>query len=120
MHHVLQSPLPLLSTPYALLLQSGWTPLHAAAASGHTPVVAHLLATSGVEPLAKDVVRGGQGAGGGIMLPNPLFLLQNGHTPVDYAKGNGNVAAAALLWADPRVAVALASAAGNAESAPWP
>ena len=42
------------------LLQSDMTPLHAAAANGHAPVVALLLATPGVDPLHKNKVRGAQ------------------------------------------------------------
>ena len=41
-------------------LQDGLTPLHMAAIEGHVPVVALLLASPGVNPLAKDVVRGAQ------------------------------------------------------------
>lgn len=40
-------------------LQCRWTPLHWAAYKGHAPIVALLLATSGVDPLAREgLVRG--------------------------------------------------------------
>ena len=55
-------------------LQSGSTPLHAAAASGSAPVVALLLATPGADPLATDWVRGAQRRlRGPLVCPTPLL-----------------------------------------------
>ena len=48
------------SRPPLPQLQYGNTPLHAAAMNGSAPVVALLLATPGVDPLAKTRVRGTQ------------------------------------------------------------
>ena len=46
----------LLLTPIAVQPHC-FTPLHVAAYGGHTPIVALLLATSGVDPLARTIVR---------------------------------------------------------------
>ena len=62
---------PILSPP----LKLGMTPLHVAAAYGHTPVVALLLATQGVDPLTKDRVSGAQrSAQGPACLPHTPLL----------------------------------------------
>ena len=54
-----------------LPLQADYTPLHGAAADGHAPIVALLLATPGVPPLARTQVRTGKrGGGGGVSLKN--------------------------------------------------
>ena len=90
-------------------LQYGCTPLRAAAIGGSAPVVALLLATPGVDPLAKDEVRGAQ-RWLVARLPHSSLLLQAGHTPLDWAQSGGQAATAALLRADPRVAAALAAA----------
>lgn len=42
-------------------VQYGATPLHVAAGCGHTAIVALLLATPGVDPLARDTQVGGSG-----------------------------------------------------------
>ena len=47
-----------LRPPPRLPMQHGRTPLHEAAVEGHAPVVALLLATPGVDPLAMNRVRG--------------------------------------------------------------
>ena len=62
--------------PYRLILlcplQWGSTPLHAAAGSGHAPVVALLLATPGVDPTLEDEVSiGGESVGSVARLPDP-------------------------------------------------
>ena len=76
---------------------------------GHAPVVALLLATLGVDPLAKTAVRGVQRwLRCCLRAPRPSPLLQEGKTPLDWAQRNGS--AAALLRADPRVGAALAEA----------
>ena len=59
-HTPTHPPTPHLTHPPSLPLQRGWTPLHAAAWNGRAPVVALLLATPGVAPLAKT--RGVRGA----------------------------------------------------------
>ena len=90
------------------------TPLHAAAYRGYTSAVALLLATPGVDPLAKTAVRGAQrwlrGLPAVLSAPRPSPLLQEDETPLDWAKSaeEDAAAAAALLRADPRVAAALA------------
>ena len=101
-------PLSLPPAPSTPPLQSGWTPLHVAAWYGHAPVVALLLATPGVDPLAKDIlVRGAQRRlRGRLPAPRPSPLLQTGWTPLEWAQGYGRDAAAAVLRADPRVAAA--------------
>ena len=46
--------------PFSPPLKAGFTPLHTAAVKGSAPVVALLLATPGVDPMAKSRVRGAQ------------------------------------------------------------
>ena len=83
---------------------------------GHAPVVALLLATPGVDPLARNIVSGAEAAQGRACLPapRPSPLLQEGSSPLDYAQILGHASSAALLRADPRVAAALAAAGAKA------
>ena len=104
-------PFPYLPPPPPL--QYGWTALHMAAMRDRAPVVALLLATPGVDPLAKSKgVRDTQRRLRGLPVPRPSPLLQpaDGETPLDWARRYGKPAAAALLRVDPRVAAALAAA----------
>ena len=104
-------PLVILPPTPPLPLQSGATPLHAAVASFRTPVVALLLTTPGVDPLAKSRVRGAQRhLRACLPAANPSSLLKNRKTPLDVAQSKGKADAAALLRADPRVTAALAAA----------
>ena len=101
-------PFPSPFLPHPSPLQAGVTPLHVAAECDHAPVVALLLATPGVDPLAL-YVRGTQRRLCGLLFFQcPSLLPQFGRTPLDLAQSKG--AAAALLRADPRVAAALAAA----------
>ena len=91
---------------------AGGTPLHSASFAGHAPIVSLLLATPGVDPSAKDHVRGTQRRleGRGLpACPTPALLLQAGRTPLDLALSKGRVATTALLLRDPQVAAALAA-----------
>lgn len=99
--------LPILPRP----LQSGETPLHAAAKNGNAPVVKLLLATPGVDPLARSVRALKCDSGARLPLASPLFLLQGGETPLEYAATHGNdfSKAAELLEEDTRVAADLAN-----------
>ena len=96
-------------------MQWNETPLHIAAGMGHAPMVALLLATPGVDPLAIDsLVRGTQRAFHWGFCPSAHALpsvLQSGVTPLEKARRRKHAAAAAVLEADPRVAAALAAAA---------
>ena len=95
-------------------MQNGETPLHLAALLGHTPIVALLLATPGVNPLAVDKGRRGCGAGPGApracFMPVSSFSASGGSTPLDNAENEGHATTAAMMRADPRVAAALAAA----------
>lgn len=103
----------LASSQLATHLQSGWAPLHAAAAIGHAPVVALLLATPGVDPLLKTGMVRGACSGGRLttLSPTPtlatLYTLQQGRTALDMARRWKHGDAVALLEADSRVAAAL-------------
>ena len=99
---------PVISTfllpPLPRPLQEGWLPLHAAAARGRVSVIALLLATPGVDPLAVWVRITQELIRARLPAPCPFLLMQSGMTPLDIAKIYGETAAAALLQADPRVA----------------
>ena len=89
-------------------LQGGWTPLHWAATYGHAPVVALLLATPGVDPLARTT-RASKLSGVCPPVAPRGRMKDDWETPLDCALRNRETDTAALLQADPRVAAALAA-----------
>ena len=99
--------------------QFGWTPLHGAASNGHAPIVALLLATPGVDPLAFCVRFAHTHASAAPAQTRPFPMSQYVETPLDVAQQRGHEAAARLLMKDPRVAAALEAKAARLSRRSW-
>lgn len=94
-------------------LQAGHTPLLLAAFYGRTAVVALLLATPGVDPLAKAEARGAErlvGVAVRAPCPCPPYspLQEWDETALDAVHRGGHKDSIALFEADPRVVATIA------------